>query len=63
MVYAFFEGNGSAPKILYIYNQMYRNGYVLYQGIPITLPANWTDKLANYNCIYANSEVTIYAKR
>ena len=59
----YLQGNGSAPKILYIYNQMKTNGYVLYQGIPIALPANWTDKLANYNCIYANNEVTIYAKR
>ena len=59
----FLEGNGSAPEIIYVYNQMYRNGYVLYQGIPLSLPANWTDKLANYNCVYVNSEVTIYAKR
>ncbi len=59
----YLEGNGSAPKMLYIYNQMYRNGYVLYQGSPVTLPANWTDKLSGYNCIYSNPEVTIYAKR
>ena len=59
----YLEGNGSAPEILYIYNQMYRNGYVLYDGSPVTLPANWTGKLTNYNCVYANSEVTVYAKR
>ena len=60
----FLEGNGSEPEILYIYNQMYGNGkgYVL-GGIPIILPANWTDKLADYNVVYANSEVTIYARR
>jgi hypothetical protein len=59
----YLDGNGSAPQILYIYNQMYTNGYVLYEGIPITLPANWTNKLTDYNIIYANSQVTIYAKR
>ena len=59
----FLQGNGSAPEMLYIYSQMYKNGYVLYEGSPITLPANWTDKLISYNCIYANSEVTIYARR
>ena len=59
----YLAAEGSPPEILYVYNQMYKNGYVLYQGIPITLPSNWTDKLASYNCIYANSEVTIYAKR
>jgi hypothetical protein len=59
----YLEGNGSAPELLYIYNQMYKNGYVLYEGSPVPLPSNWTDQLANYNCVYANSEVTIYAKR
>ncbi len=59
----YLEGNGSKPAILYIYNQMYTNGYVLYEGSPVTLPANWTDKLTDYNYIYANSEVTIYATR
>ncbi len=59
----YLEGNGSEPQILYIYNQMYTNGYVLYEGTPITLPTNWTNQLTNYNIIYANSQVTIYAKR
>ena len=59
----FLEGNGSKPKILYVYNQMYINGYVLYEGSPITLPDNWTNKLIDYNFVYANSEVTIYARR
>lgn len=56
-------GNGSAPEVLYIYNQMYKNGYVLYEGSPVSLPSNWTDQVANYNLIYANPEVTVYAKR
>jgi hypothetical protein len=59
----FLEGNSSAPKILYVYSQMVKNGYVLYEGSPVVLPANWTDKLSDYNLIYANTEVTIYAKR
>jgi hypothetical protein len=61
--FSYLQGNGSAPEILYIYNQMKANGYVLYQGIPVTLPANWTDKLSCYDCIYINSEVAIYARR
>lgn len=59
----YLEGKGTAPQMLYIYNQMYTNGYVLYEGTPITLPTNWTNKLTDYNIIYANSQVTIYAKR
>jgi hypothetical protein len=60
----YLEGNGTAPEILYIYDQMKEEskGYVI-AGVPISLPANWTEKLSNYNLIYANNEVTIYAKR
>jgi hypothetical protein len=58
----YLDGNGSAPQMLYVYNQMYKNGYVLYEGSPATLPLNWTDKLTYYNLIYANSEVAVYAK-
>lgn len=58
----YLDGNGSTPQILYIYDQMYKNGYVLYEGSPATLPLNWTDKLTYYNLIYANSEVSVYAK-
>lgn len=59
----YLQGDGSAPEILYIYNQMFSNGYVLYQGIPVTLPQNWTTQLSPYDCIYSNSEVSIYARR
>ncbi len=61
--YKYLIGEGSAPELLYVYNQMSSNGYVLYQGIPYTLPANWIDKLVPYNCIYANNGVTIYARK
>ena len=59
----FFADNSSAPQVLYVYSGMYQNGYVLYQGSPVALPLNWTSKLADYDMIYGNSEVTIYAKR
>jgi hypothetical protein len=58
----YLEGNGSTPQILYIYNQMSENGYVLFEGSPATLPSDWTDKLTDYNLVYANSEVAVYAK-
>jgi len=61
--YKFLDGDGSPPELLYVYRQMYRNGYVLYQGSPVALPANWSEKLADYNQVYGNSEVTIYAKQ
>jgi hypothetical protein len=55
--------DGSPPQTLIIYRQMYQNGYVLYQGTPISLPANWAEKLASYNCVYVNSEVSIYVRK
>ncbi len=60
----YLEGNGPAPELLYVYNQMKEDGkgYVL-AGVPISLPANWTDKLSNYDCVYSNDEVTVYARR
>lgn len=60
----YLDSDGPAPEILYIYNQMGETGkgYVL-AGVPLSLPSNWFDKLSNYNCIYANNEVTIYARR
>ena len=60
----YLQGDGSAPEILYIYNQMGEpgKGYVI-EGVPYTLPVDWMDKLSNYNLVYANSEVTIYAKQ
>jgi hypothetical protein len=59
----YLRGDGSPPGVIYIYSQMFHNGYVLYQGSPVTLPPNWADKLSNYNCVYVNSEVSIYVKR
>jgi hypothetical protein len=57
----YLESDGAPPDLIYIYRQMYRNGYVFGSGSPVALPQNWTGKLSDYNQIYVNSEVTIYA--
>jgi len=61
---SYLVGDGSAPEILYIYNEMYQpgKGFAI-NGVPVPLSANWTDKLSNYNIAYSNNEVTIYARR
>jgi hypothetical protein len=59
--FRFLDENASAPPLLFVYRQMYQNGYVLYEGTPAALPPNWTEKLEGSNQVYANSEVTIYA--
>jgi len=48
------------PKLLFIYGQMFGNGYVL--GLHgIELPSDWTRKLYELNQIYANGLTTLYA--
>jgi hypothetical protein len=59
----FLAGNGRDPSILYVYNEMKTNGYVLYGGTVAPLPENWTDKLTDLNVVYTNNEVTIYLAR
>lgn len=58
----YLDSDGTPPDLIYVYRQMYRNGYVFGSGIPISLPQNWTAKLSDYNIIYANMEVSVYAK-
>jgi len=60
----YLGGEGVAPEMLYIYSQMYEagKGYV-FGGIPVGLPANWTSQLCDYNVVYVNNEVVVYAKR
>jgi len=48
------------PKLLFVYGQMFRNGYVL--GLHgIELPSGWTRKLYELNQIYANGLTMLYA--
>jgi len=53
--------DGSKPQILFIYDQMLRNGYVLYSGCSVDLPEGWTEKAYNLNLIYSSGTATIYA--
>jgi len=57
----YFDGDGASPELIYIYRQMYRNGYVFGSGTPVALPQNWTAKLSDYNQVYSNIEVSVYA--
>ncbi len=61
--YRYLDGDGEPPSVLYVYGQMSQNGYVLYQSSPVALPSGWAEKLSGYNCVYVNSEVSIYVKR
>ena len=57
----YLDSDGTPPDLIYIYRQMYKNGYVFGSGTPVTLPQNWSSKLSGFNMIYVNSEVSVYA--
>jgi len=47
------EESESQPQVLYVYNQMQKNGYILgWYGTD--LPENWTEKVFQLNLIYSN---------
>jgi hypothetical protein len=59
--YRYLAGeNDSRPKLLFIYDQMFVNGYVIgFHGVD--LPQNWTEKTYQLNHIYSNGVADLYA--
>jgi hypothetical protein len=49
------------PKVLFIYDQMFKNGYVLYEGLTIDLPKSCVKRILELNNIYSNGVVNIDA--
>ncbi|MCW3995293.1 MAG: hypothetical protein NWE98_03975 [Candidatus Bathyarchaeota archaeon] len=58
----YLEGNGSAPRLLFVYPEMATNGYVVYSGNVLAVQQNWTSKLGSLNCAYSNGMVNLYAR-
>lgn len=56
----YLAGKSVKPQILYIYREMFINGYVIYGGYSIDLPGKWIEKLYSLNLIYSNSYVNVY---
>jgi len=54
------EEGESQPQILFIYSQMFKNGYVIgFHGVD--LPENWMEKASQLNLIYSNDLSSVYA--
>ncbi len=60
--YLMSDTNSVKHLTLFVYDQMLKNGYVLYGGYSVDLPKNWTEKLNSLNLIYCNNQVKIYSK-
>jgi len=57
----YLAGRGDLQQqLLWIYGQMLRNGYVLYEGYSVDLPQNWTEKLYGLNLLYSDGSVKIF---
>jgi hypothetical protein len=55
------ENGASRPQILFVYDQMLKNGYVIgYHGVD--LPESWTEKASQLNLIYSNGLASLYAR-
>jgi len=52
---------GSEPKVLLVYKQMLKNGYVLYGGLSVDLPEGWIRKASSLNLVYDNGLVKIHS--
>jgi len=56
----YLTGNARKPQILFVYDQMFKNGYVVYGGYSVDLPENWTEEASSLNQVYSNGLANIY---
>jgi hypothetical protein len=57
----YLTGSAQKPQALFIYDQMLKNGYVVYGGYSVDLPKNWIEKASILNLAYSNGLANIYA--
>ena len=56
----FNDETDSQPEILFVHDQMIRNGYLISYQV-LDLPENWMEKTAQLNFIYSNGLANLYA--
>ncbi|MGB9778233.1 MAG: hypothetical protein ACPLW8_02410 [Candidatus Bathyarchaeales archaeon] len=49
------------PRVLFVYDQMFKNGYVLGEGLTVDLPKSCIKKILKLNNVYSNGVVSINA--
>jgi hypothetical protein len=57
----FPERKDTGQQLLFVYPEMFTNGYVLFGEKLLTLPQNWTSNLVDVDNVYSNGMVKIYA--
>jgi hypothetical protein len=58
---SYLGGDGAEPEVMLTYDQMLKNGYVVYGGYSVDLSENWAEKTFNLNLIYSNGPVKVHA--
>jgi len=58
--FRYLAGDAQKPQILFIYDQMLKNGYVVYGGYSVDLPENWMEKASSLSQVYSNGLVNVY---
>jgi hypothetical protein len=53
--------SSSKPEILLTYDQMTRNGYVVYGGYSVDMPENWMERSGNLSLVYSNGIADVHA--
>ena len=57
----YLASGGPKPRILAVYSQMQRNGYVVYGGYSVDLPRDWEERAERLNRVYSNGVVSVYS--
>jgi len=56
----YLTGNAQKPQVLFVYDQMSKNGYVVYGGYSVDLPEDWAEKASSLNQVYSNGLASTY---
>ncbi|NHW44421.1 MAG: hypothetical protein HA491_01590 [Candidatus Verstraetearchaeota archaeon] len=58
----YLSGRAKGPRALFVYEQMARNGYVVWGGYSVDLPSDWVERARSLNLVYSNGAASVYVK-
>jgi putative flippase GtrA len=56
----YLSGGAQRPQALFVYQQMFKNGYVMWGGYSLDLPRNWMERAYSLNHVYSNGLANVY---
>jgi hypothetical protein len=58
----YLSREAKSPRALFVYEQMARNGYVVWGGYSVDLPSNWVERARDLNLVYSNRVTSVYVR-